>query len=225
MNIVKNLIEGYIKSGYPRKVSQVMRDVGDFEITSMTIYKTPISGAVNKLINILSLGTFDSYKQSKGYDAFMHLYAVVTLSNGQSFLMEKNEIVNVDGRIPKTTDKTETMKVNLKKITLTELLENARQKLGQHKMFVYSGFENNCQAWIRGLLQSSGMLTKELDNFIMQDIDTYAKQHGLLVKVGNAITDVAGALNKAGNAIGLYKNGGFVIVPRQYKKPHLRRFG
>jgi hypothetical protein len=225
MNALKKLIEGYIKSGYPRKVAQVMRDVGNFDITSMTIYRTPISSVIDKVVNFLSLGTFDQYKKNKGYDSMFHLYAVVKLSNGQSFLMEKNEVVNVDGRIPKTTDKTETMPVSLKKITLNQLLETAREKQGPHKFFVYSALDNNCQMWIKGLLQSSGMLTKELQEFIMQDIETYAKDNGLLSRVANAITDVAGAVNKAGNAIGLYKKGGFIVLPPVYKQPRRQRFG
>jgi hypothetical protein len=232
METIKNAVEGYIKAGYPKKVQKILDKDGELPIASITLYRTPINSMLDKALNVISLGAFQEYKKSKGYDAFFHLYMVATLQGGTRYLIEKNEVINISTNLPSTTDKTETYDLGPTKsgmgggIPLAEFLEKTRKKIGDHRMMVYSAMENNCQRFILDLLDANGLLWKGVREWIMQDVEDFAKENGLLSQVANTITDVAGSANKVGQDLGVFKKGGQVRRPAPFghhRNPHFRK--
>jgi len=64
---------------------------------------------------------------------------------------------------------------------------------------------NNCQLFCKTLLQSNGLYTKELNDFIMQDVDELFKESPLAQKIADGITNIAGRVDSLLNGAGKMK--------------------
>jgi hypothetical protein len=90
-----------------------------------------------------------------------------------------------------------------KRITLFDLMNNARRRFGESRYFSYDGFKNNCQDFLMMLLNASGLETADNKAFIKQPLEQLIKKLPSYVpKVAKVVTDVA---NKATEVIGLGK--------------------
>jgi len=69
---------GYI-DGYTNHSLETLRRFGDKVIKKLTIVRTPIAGALNRLLNWMSLGKMKKLKNKYGYNDYFHLYLVATL--------------------------------------------------------------------------------------------------------------------------------------------------
>ena len=96
---------------------------------------------------------------------------------------------------PKPESKTETLNVSITKhITVNELLENTKQRMGDN-FFLYSAYNNNCQHFISNLLVANGLDTPENIAFVKQDTEQIFQNLDYLRKLSNTITDLAGRVD------------------------------
>ena len=65
--------------------------------------------------------------------------------------------------------------------------------MGKEKMFCYNAKQNNCQVFIRNLLEASGMYDNEI--FIMQDINQLFHGFTGTWKIMNTVTAIGNRLN------------------------------
>jgi len=167
-------------------------------ITSISLYRSPIKSFIDKFFNIISVGKWQELKQKYGYDKFYHLSMVIT-TNNKNIYIEKNEVINITSNY-KTDKNTETINVNLnnKTITLNELLENTRLKIGNEDYFLYSGFGNrNCQNFIKNILNSNGLLTPDIEKWLFQDLQELVKELPQSIKkISQVATDTAATFKK-----------------------------
>jgi hypothetical protein len=56
-------------------------------------------------------------------------------------------------------------------ISMNELLSNAIAKFGVARIFRYSAMTTNCQRFIADVLEASGLITNELREYILQNVD------------------------------------------------------
>ena len=147
-------------------------------ILTMYAMRTPINSVYQALIGAVSQGRFNEELKAKGYDQAMHLGLVVLLSDGTRLLLEKNERVKATTN-PTTSPTTQDLAVPLggKVLTLGDLIGNTLTAVGSKQYFSYSPAPSgNCQRWCVDVLRSSGLLTPQLEGWILQDVGTAVKQ-------------------------------------------------
>lgn len=75
-------------------------------------------------------------------------------------------------------------------VTLAQLVDNCRRRMGESAFFGYDAVRDNCQCYVDTLLSVSGLNTPELHLFVVQDVA------GILTRrthaVARAVTDLVG---------------------------------
>ena len=61
-------------------------------------------------------------------------------------------------------------------VNLNQLIDGTRRRVGDYTFFSYDPFNNNCQFFIRYLLETLGMYTEQANNFLFQDMAEFQKE-------------------------------------------------
>lgn len=197
-----------IQKDYREEAKRNIKQYGSFKIDHIQVTRTPIMSVVDKALNFISLGKWNQAKKKMSFDSMFHLNMIIKIGK-VSLVVEKLEKINVS-RSYTISKKTEVMNVpiNHVNLNLNQLLNNARQKYGDNRFFMYDGFNKNlektggnCQRFILDLLTASNINNPQVEAFVMQDINTLAKNiQGFVPKVARTVTNIA---NKATEVIGL----------------------
>jgi hypothetical protein len=160
---------------YDNKTASMMKQIGNLPITRLQIYKAPLREMFNKALDLVSLGAWSKSKKKYGFDTFFHLGLLATLDNGQTYIIEKLDRPSVSQDFNLNEEGLEVLDVPLtglgaKRLTINNLLEDARKAVGDQKFFEYDSFRNNCQFFVRMLLDNQGLYTEREKNFFFQDI-------------------------------------------------------
>ena len=198
-----NTMDAYLKGGYVSGHTNVsirmLEKYGDRQIFGLRVVRTPLSSSLNRLLNVLSLGKMKRMKQEHAFSDYFHLYLVADMGNRNPLVIEKNERVGISQSYKKDK-RSQEMSIELRpnqSLTPNMLLETTLSKIGNYNFFQYRAFSLNCQRFIKDILQSNGLLTKQLDEFIMQPVESIAKKMSPgFKKVANVATDVAGYVSK-----------------------------
>jgi hypothetical protein len=184
------------------KVQTALTATDKDPIKSITVYRVPLQTYVDAGLAGLSSGAWDAAMKKHGYDQIFHLYMIVTLASGAEYIVEKNEIVNVAIALPEKvniTDPNYRMDVpfdaSKRRLTIRQMLNNCLIIEGKDLFYTYDFKTNNCQVFVRDCLKGSGLLTPELEKFIIQPIADIAKEVGV-EKLGlpSALPNIAGAV-------------------------------
>lgn len=177
----------------PPPVRKLLSEIGNTEITSIKITRTPLSSAIKTLLNVISLGAYNKAVKNSPYDEMFHLAIFV---NG-TYTIDKQAVIKFVKTNP-IRKSTETFDLPLqKKVTYNELFENGRQKMGDDKFTNYDARLNNCQDFILGLLDGSGLLTSDARAFIKQDADAvWRRMPSISEKIGLFLTDVGAVADR-----------------------------
>jgi hypothetical protein len=139
------------------------------------------------------------------------------LDNNQWIKLEKNHVLNFE-RVSgphSNTKGSQTMPVPMrgKDIDLLSLYGGAFRILGDDGFVNYSVTTNNCQHFVQALLKGSGLLSPELNKFILQDAPSLIKSLGLDSKLADKVTDTAaqGDILLNGNGSAKSQNGEGII--------------
>jgi len=155
----------------PNSVKSVLSKYGDETIKSIKVCRLPIKKALMSIINAITLGSIKSQQEKLHYDNLVHLYMVITLENGTTVSLEKNEII-MSSINPTIKEGSECVNVPINKnILLGELVQKAINKVG-NDIFHYDIINSNCQIFTIDVLQANGLLTPQLRAFIQQDVAT-----------------------------------------------------
>jgi hypothetical protein len=108
--------------------------------------------------------------------------------------------------------------MKLKRISLFDLMNNARRKLGDRRFFEYdgsglSGKTNNCQDFIINLLRYSNLEDTEIYKFVKQELDELLQKMPRYVhhiakgttNLANKMTELVGLGNKDLTDLKYYK--------------------
>ena len=179
------------KLGYSPKVLSILKKYGNTPIISITIWRTPVNSGLVTALNVTSFGEFSKRFRKQDYDQLYHLGLCVVLSNNVSVMMEKNEIINLELR-PKKKKETETKVIaNIPEgLTMMNMLENARNIMGDTKFFRYSASSANCQDFCIGLIKGSNLDTPDIMDFVKQDTRELFEGLTGLRKLSNTVTDM-----------------------------------
>ena len=184
-----------IKQDYNNGSKKMIEQYGDKFIDSIEVKRTPIMKILDKVINFISLGTYNKAKNGK-FDDLFHLAMIVKIGSN-NIVVEKNEVINIS-KSYSMTDKTETIPVpmNGQKLTLRQLLDNSERARGKEQYFFYNGIKNNCQDAVISWLKSSKLGNPQVYEWVKQDITEIVDGMPSYVSpVMNAVTNLGARVN------------------------------
>lgn len=153
---------------------------GSGKVIRIQLYRTPLPALCAILGDNLTQGQFTKAMKHYGYDRFYHLAMIITIDlDGKQYnlVCEKNEEVNIDKEYTTNKD-TEVLPVILPQdfnLSLDQMIENTIKSVGQNRFFVYNSFSNNCQRWCVDVLNSNGLLTPSIKEWVHQDLKGFKK--------------------------------------------------
>jgi len=202
---------------FPPKVRDVIAANKDKAIDSITVGRNPVRAAVTALMNALSLDQLKSQVKREGYDNLYHLFMLVSLTDGSTILVEKNQVVNMEKVSSKNYPTESRIDVpltllNTKRLKFGDFINNAVKAIGS-PLYLYDAISNNCQVFVCNMLNSSGLLTPEITDFSMQDVEkVLSTSPSYLQKLTKFATDAAAKVDRLKNG-GHLKKGKIILYP------------
>lgn len=187
--VLKSVIHGI--DSFTPSTQKTLNKYGDRRIKKITLGRYPIESQslLEKSLKAANIFNPESWNKSGeqllneiGYDKLFHLYSILELEGvDEPIVFEKQTNVNV---VPETVSSLtkdeigkqrglhEKLDVPLqgKDITLGELTNKTREKMGDEKFFKYDSFQDNCQQMLSQALSSVGLQTPETKAFIYQNL-------------------------------------------------------
>ena len=190
----------------PTRFRKFIKAHGDEKITSITVYRYPLDTVTNALLQLVTAGNWNEIKRKGGHDSLFHLGIVV---NGKYTIEKLEKLEAREDASSLTKPESQIMEVPINKdVTIGQMLENAKKGMGKN-FYTYSALGgNNCQNFVLGLLDNSGLLNSSLKEFIFQNIEKLVEATPSLMKwLTQGITDQARNLSNIFESI-VYKKGG-----------------
>jgi len=189
------------RKGWPSRVEKMLKQYGDQTITNITLGRTPVRSVYQKVLNWISLGHYDKAK-SKTHDEVYHLFAVITLSNGVSLRMDRDEVVKLrPGTMPAEAQQ---HPVTLdKSITLLQLFDNTLEAYGG-EIPRYNPVSGNCQQFLIKMLGSNDLIDTETRAFVEQNVGQLlnASSKAIIEGVTGLASEVQSARDSAVDQLG-----------------------
>ena len=188
------------KLEFSNKIKKILDKYGNQRIRSIYIGRRPINDMVEKAFNIISLGKWSKLKNQFYFDKLFHLFLIIQMDDDTVISLEKNSIVTMTENDMRCSMKdTECVKIDYPtdSITLDDLVRKPLERIGKEKYFIYNPFQANCQMFIRAVLQTFGLYSKRVDDFVYQDITDIVKELPWYVKyVAKGVTDLDATVSK-----------------------------
>ena len=167
--------------------------VGNEEIKTLEIVRTPLSSFTKGFLNTISLGQFEKISK-KYYDEMFHLSLWI---NGK-YNLEKNEVVYFNRENPKKSNSQVKEVKNIPTgITIQQLIDNAKKRMGNENFSNYDAEKLNCQNFLINVLDGSDIGDKEDGDFIFQDATKIFKELPEYAKVlGKASVKLGAIFNR-----------------------------
>jgi hypothetical protein len=203
-----------VQKKYNNKSTKTLKDFGNGKIIGLKIMRTPIMGILNTVLNGISFGQWGKALKSNNIDTLFHLALIADTDAGRQIVIEKNEQINISTSY-NVNEKSESQIINMNGliITVNEMLEKAKQSVGDDKYFLYDGLSNNCQFFIKYILESNGLYSEQAKSFLFQSLEEVKKDiQPYIGKVMNAVTDT-------GAIVSQLLGKGLEIHAVKYKKP------
>jgi hypothetical protein len=184
-------------SHIPKSFRNQMDKHKDEPIESIVMFRSPLDRLTTFVADALTAGDFDEIKKKAGMDKLYHTGIII---NGK-YQIEKLESPSFKNAKPMLSDSdTETYDIDLKgkSITIGEFIEAGAKKMGSTDFAGYSALKNNCQYFVKSLLEASGLLTAPAKAWVYQDLEKLVEETPSFSKyIMDAVTDTA---RKVGNA-------------------------
>ena len=196
---VKGFITG-VRDDYMPSVRKLLQEIQGKKIVKMIVVRDPIKEEIHMLANAISMNEINKFKKEVSIDDLFHLFCVCTLDDGQMIRFEKNAEIEAF-KISKIQqiDKSNIFEcVVPNQISLNELLDNTRQKIGDRLFFDYNSMFSNCQDFIYNCLYHNGYesTNPKMKSFIKQDLTKLAKNMSSTSKtIMNTLTDLGKKTN------------------------------
>ena len=192
-NVVKKIKDRIVPNkGAPKNLQTFLDDKGRQNISKIEIARKPVNSFASKALDLVSLGRFSKKRKELGYTDVFHNYLLVTLKDGKTYRIEKNE--RVSATPADASDFVESRSnVPLKgDVTVKQLVDNASKD--NPSLWRYRAGSDNCQAFTKDVLTKNN-LTPDV-NPPMQDAAKLIDTLPLRSTIPNLITDAASRVDQ-----------------------------
>ena len=163
-------------SNYQR---EILKKYGKCKIKKLYLVRNPIIQYLKTLINIITLYNFNKqiehYKKKMNKHFFYpnHTSVICEIETEKGIkkliLIEKTTSFKISTQF-KITHHQELKQVKLKKNwTIDKILNMTKERMGDKKFFNWHVCENNCQIFVKEILNTLNLCSKKNQNFLMQD--------------------------------------------------------
>lgn len=160
---------------FPPADRKLIEEVGGEKVEKLTLFRYPIS--------LSKFAKFIGALKNTPYDDLIHIGVVI---NGK-YLTEKDAVLNFErAGVPSQSTDTLDVPLGTKSITINDLLENTRKRMGDERFSTYKALSWNCQDYLQNMLEANGVSTAETTKFIKQDLEQVVKN---LPSFANAISN------------------------------------
>ena len=146
---------------YPPSFRKLLKQVGDEKITDIKVYRYPLTS----LTNIANFFTGNKVP----YDDLMHLGIRVN----NSYNLDKDSNLSFKKEGLKSNKKGFEM-IELRQpsnsMTIKEMLDKTKDRIGNNDFFVYDPFTTNCQNFTMNILKTLGLYSGNVKDFVYQDL-------------------------------------------------------
>ena len=168
------IFDNWVLNVYTVYNKKLLNQFGDWNIKYIYLVKEPISKFSYVLLNICTLNSFDVAIQ-KYNDSHTpnHIFLILELDKNKerkTCILEKNTCLNIGFNYMITEKQT---KIKIKpnnRLTLNELLDKTRERIGPKKFFNFEIYENNCQNLAREILITINKYNKKTKKFLYQEV-------------------------------------------------------
>lgn len=160
---------------YPPADRKLIEEVGTEKVEKLTLFRYPIQ--------LSKFAKFIGALKNTPYDDLIHIGVVIN----DKYLTEKDAVLNFEkSGVPSQSTDTMDVQLGTKSITINDLLENTRKRMGDQRFSEYRALSWNCQDYLQNMLEANGVSTAETTKFIKQDLEQVVKN---LPSFANAISN------------------------------------
>jgi hypothetical protein len=187
-----------VSTQYPPQVRNLLIKHGNHKITNIKLCKEVVSENTEFLLKALAgPKTWEEAKKKHGFDKFYHLFMIITMENGSVLHIEKNEVIRLSEN-PRPCPNALDLGAPSTSITVSELMDRTKQRIGDRDFFTYDPLGNNCQNFINQLLRTMNLYNQTAKDFVYQDIKGLREDlPGYTRFLAKGLTDVGAFFNTA----------------------------
>jgi hypothetical protein len=195
---VKDFIKGRPAGVYPPKVRKFIATRGKFMIMGVSVVRQPLSAAITRAINVLSLGKVAKSMKQLNIDKLRHLYVVLDIMDPRtnrmsSWMIEKNETITVAEHSDAGHIGHETLDLGAPKEHLDVAGLFGTLHAEDAKINIYDSVKANCQDFAAHVLKILGLWNASVSKFVKQDLTKLITP--FYRKASKAITDAGSRLS------------------------------
>ena len=197
------------------RLEKFLADQKDKTVVKLQLARKPINSKVKKALDLMSLGKFSKKVKELNYDSAYHQFLLVTLSDGKTYKLEKNEKVE-HAPVTKSDYDGEVFDVPLKgkELNLAQMVETAEEGNEEH-FWKYRAGSDNCQRFTRDIVEKNGLLPEDDEGKKQFELQDAKKMTDALPPlVANAVTDVANVAGRIWHGDGAATSK---LVARQHR--------
>ena len=185
---------GGVRTHASPAVRSALKRYGSKKIIDAAVVRQPVESGVKKVVDFMTLGKLSENTKRLGYDDIFHLGLLVRLEDNTILKLEKNEVVvvKVISDVANYPDSLEIKIPPNKQVPLVVFLNKAEQLFNENDFWLYDPITNNCQVFVKNLLEGNDLLTHDLEDFIMQDARALIEDDPVFKRVGRMLTDLGG---------------------------------
>lgn len=194
-SLIKTFTDWVLPSRLPKAFRVFLKAHEDEVVQGITVYRSPLDGLSNGVINALTLGDWESIKKKSSVDKLFHVYAIIRTDGGQ-YIYEKEAIPRLGNASDKDLNRPNAEELNVPihhEITLSQFVERAISAMGD-RFYTYDAWNNNCQDFLLGSVRANHLQNNAIVEFLKQDVEELVKNTPEYSKYfGGQATDLAGA--------------------------------
>ena len=175
---------------------------GEKRIQSIRLFREPVKGALQKIVNWFTKGDLEKQMGKNAYDKLFHLSMYIELSGGASVTLEKNSAFTTHvGKLQYGVEAQSLVVPMHAHPEVREFIYNAIKRAGAKDFFVYDAFSKNCQDSMYNMLQANGLMSPAVADWIRQNLLDVAQKHPAAANLFSTITDLHGIFTGGGRPL------------------------
>jgi len=153
---IKDFITGRPTEMYPPQIRKFIQQHGNSQIGNVMVCRKPIQGAIQGLMNIVSLGDLNKKMKAANIDKLRHLYVILRV-NGKDYMFEKDEVIKVQPYQARSGQETLPLGQPKNNKTVAELFNDLIKQ--DPNINIYDSIKANCQGFVSHVLRVLGLWT------------------------------------------------------------------